>query len=249
LWGFADGRNSVGLSQKLKATRFYTARIPIMGRRFFLALLICCGLTSQTLKRRFGMALFSQYVRRGLPQYIGIITALLATILYFTTGFTELLKSRRDSAENRLHQLRAEEFAAEQQQMMKDLQSRNQQLTKQLSDLARSSDSKQIPRELGLLRQGLSETNATVVTVQNQVNALNNAIESSPEKALTIPLLRKDVEDLKTATQRDLDSIRAEMGRNYDLNKWLIGLILAAVLGTVINSAMQSKSNKRDSVP
>jgi hypothetical protein len=193
------------------------------------------------------MASLSPVGRGRLPQYIGIITALLATILYFTTGFTELLKTRRDSAENRLHQVRSDELAARQEQMMKDLESRNRQLSDQISELTRGPDSKQIPRELVLLRQGLADTNSTVVTLQTQVGTLTNALGNSPEKALTVPLLRKDVEDLRAATQRDLDSIRAEMGRNYDLNKWLIGLILAAVLGTVINSVMQSKSSKRDS--
>jgi hypothetical protein len=54
------------------------------------------------------------------------------------------------------------------------------------------------------------------------------------------------MDDFKALTQRDLDSVRSEMARNYDLNKWLIGLILAAVLGTVVNNTLQARTTKAE---
>lgn len=96
-------------------------------------------------------------------------------------------------------------------------------------------------KEVALLRVEVGSLRSDVATMQTSLDALNSALLTSPDKALSIPLLRKDLDDFRAANQRDVDSIRLEMGRAYDLNKWLMGFLLAAVLGMIINNLIESK--------
>ena len=68
-------------------------------------------------------------------------------------------------------------------------------------------------------------------SLQAQMMQLDDAIGQSPEKALAIPLLKKDVEDFKDTYRHDMDSTQGEINRVYDQNKWFIGLMFTLALG------------------
>jgi hypothetical protein len=107
-------------------------------------------------------------------------------------------------------------------------------------------DKSEVQGQLLGLKQTTDGIKSDLAVTQSQMSALTGAIGNNPEKLLSVPLLRKDVDDLKGSTQREIDSLREEMGRTYELNKWLIGLILAAVIGTVINNLLQAKAEARN---
>jgi hypothetical protein len=106
------------------------------------------------------------------------------------------------------------------------------------------------------------------VGIREQVKALSQKVSDSddlmkalsqdPVKALTIPLLRKDVEFLQGSIDRlsasvasDLANIRTsvtnETNRIYDLGKWFLGLILAASLIPLIEPLFRRR--KKDEKP
>jgi len=79
-------------------------------------------------------------------------------------------------------------------------------------------------------------------SLQAQMNQLDDAIGQSPEKALAIPLLKKDMDDFKDTYRRDMDSTQGEINRVYDQNKWFIGLmftIALAILGLTVTNFLQ----------
>lgn len=102
-------------------------------------------------------------------------------------------------------------------------------------------------RDVALLRAEITALKSEVTTMHSSLDALDAALITTPDKALSLPLLRKDLDDFRSASQRDVDSIRLEMGRAYELNKWLIGFLLLAVIGSIVNNLIQARSLPHDS--
>lgn len=67
--------------------------------------------------------------------------------------------------------------------------------------------------------------------IERKQARLEQVFMDSPEKALELPLLKKDLENAKTAQAENLLSIKASVDQVYDLNKWLLGAMAIAVLG------------------
>ncbi len=72
---------------------------------------------------------------------------------------------------------------------------------------------------------------------------LGNALVQNPEKALSVPLLRQDLERLADEQRRNVTSLSAEIGRAYDVNKWVIGLMSTAVLGLAMTNIFGRKAS------
>jgi hypothetical protein len=94
-----------------------------------------------------------------------------------------------------------------------------------------------------------ARNSAEIAALTMQLQALNSAIMSSPEKSLAIPLLRKDID----ATAKRLEDIqnqgRSEVNRLYDQQKWMlggIGAVLLAIAGgatTIILRTLPTANN------
>jgi len=72
-----------------------------------------------------------------------------------------------------------------------------------------------------------------VAELQSEVSELREAIGQSPEKALAIPMLRKDVENFREGYRRDLEATQSEINRVYDQNKWFLGLVATMALAMI----------------
>lgn len=70
-------------------------------------------------------------------------------------------------------------------------------------------------------------------SLQAHMKMLDDAIGQSPDRALAVPLLRKDLDNLKDSYHRDLDNTQAEINRVYDQNKWFLGLMFTMALGLI----------------
>jgi vacuolar-type H+-ATPase subunit I/STV1 len=112
-----------------------------------------------------------------------------------------------------------------------------------ISDLV--DDKSQAARSIIALQARTDSINTTISSLNQKLDALNSVITSTPEKALALPLIKKDVEDLRAESGRQADEIRGEMNRMYDMNKWLMGLILAALVGTIINNVIQARKAEK----
>jgi hypothetical protein len=93
----------------------------------------------------------------------------------------------------------------------------------------------------------VGEISKSVTAQGASIESLNRAFLSDPERALSIPLLRKDVDLIRAGNQHDIDALRDDIKANLDLNKWLIGLIAAGVVGTILNNMLQGR--RTDSGP
>ncbi|ULQ46355.1 hypothetical protein JN531_014800 [Flagellatimonas centrodinii] len=90
-----------------------------------------------------------------------------------------------------------------------------------------------------------------VATVDERLQRIEAAIVESPERALSIPLLRKDLDESSRRLEEYREASRAEVGRLYDQQKWMlggIGTVLLAVIGGAITTIFRSlpKREKND---
>jgi hypothetical protein len=86
----------------------------------------------------------------------------------------------------------------------------------------------------------LAEIKARLDAFSERINQYDAAIVEDPTKALSMPLLRRDVENLTEA----LNATRNEVDRVYDQNKWFIGLVVTmtiSVVGLAIGSLYETK--------
>lgn len=82
--------------------------------------------------------------------------------------------------------------------------------------------------------------------IENKLNALNILIMDNPEKAISIPILRGEINHLKEQNGNDVKSLREEIARSYDTNKWIVGLVCTMLISIIaLNiSNLLSKSKK-----
>lgn len=88
---------------------------------------------------------------------------------------------------------------------------------------------------------GAPPVSAEVTAINNRLSVveaeqkrLGAIITDNPEKAMSIPLMRRDIEDMKTNQVQAADGLKREVDRLYDLNKWIIGGLAAGVLGLLV---------------
>src|SRR5205814_8581814 len=79
----------------------------------------------------------------------------------------------------------------------------------------------------------LGELKQTTEQISQRLKALEDAILVSPDKALSIPLLRKDLDNQHNMVSSDSAAIHQEIARLYDFNKWFFGLIATMALSTL----------------
>ncbi|WP_223504645.1 hypothetical protein [Pseudomonas sp. BF-R-24] len=79
----------------------------------------------------------------------------------------------------------------------------------------------------------LTSLKATVKSIDERLAILERSISDNPEKALSIPMLRKDQENMSKAIEGNKIAVSAELTRIYDQQKWILGGI-----GTVLFAAV-----------
>jgi N-acetyl-beta-hexosaminidase len=107
-------------------------------------------------------------------------------------------------------------------------------LTQRLDALSQPSSAAQVSAQLGTV-------SATVGDLQHRLSALEGAIVQAPDKALEIPLLRKDLDDLKNQDSSAISALEQNISRQYDLMKWVLGTFVLG-LGALVFSVY--KANK-----
>jgi|SRR5580704_12904630 hypothetical protein len=171
--------------------------------------------------------------------------ALGATLFYFGNSTSDLLFTRSSIRFTDLELMRYSDTAKQQQSKLEAENARTASLIQELAHLTKipPPNSSLLARQITVLKRDIDSTNAQLTVLNSNFQILDKSIESNPEKALTVPLLRKDLDDFKLSSQHDIDSLRAEMLRGYELNKWLIGLLLAAIVGIVLKSIFESRTS------
>lgn len=80
---------------------------------------------------------------------------------------------------------------------------------------------------------------------ETRIGRLEGALRTTPAKALQLPLLQRDVEELRSVLLGEVDSVRNETQRQYGLMKWVLGTVglgFAALIVTVAITGRQARA-------
>ncbi|TKD37244.1 hypothetical protein [Azotobacter chroococcum] len=98
----------------------------------------------------------------------------------------------------------------------------------------------QIPDE-AKLGVRLGELNQLVKSLDERLQKLETAILSNPAKALEIPLLQRDLENLRQSQQANLTAVKEGVDRLYDINKWLLGAMAISIITLALSNFLRSR--------
>lgn len=84
-------------------------------------------------------------------------------------------------------------------------------------------------------------------TLKDQLKSLNNAILDNPSKAIELPLMRKDIDQISKDQTEAIAQLQGNLNQLVDLGKWLIGGIYFSVIGLII-SALFSRIGSKNKV-
>lgn len=87
--------------------------------------------------------------------------------------------------------------------------------------------------------------NEKLSSLESKMVNLENAISIDPIKAVSIPLIRKDLDNLIKTSENEISKTREDISQVYDLGKWAIGLIATIALG-VLGMAINSFENRKN---
>ena len=117
-------------------------------------------------------------------------------------------------------------YSKESQEALIKISERVSAIEKQLSTLSKITPETAAAAQLASVQKSFDD-------FSTRVNKLEQVILQDPAKALEMPLLRNQMESVKTGYQSDLFSIRQEIAQVYDLNKWFVALMFTMALGII----------------
>ena len=80
-----------------------------------------------------------------------------------------------------------------------------------------------------------------VADIQDREDKLEKAILTNPSKALEIPLIQRDLENIKVTQQANILSSKESIDRIYDLAKWLLGGIAVSIFTQAVVNFLKEK--------
>lgn len=188
--------------------------------------------------------------------------ALIASIVSFSGAKLSLGDARagaRIAATVAELQMKADKVA---DALDRKLDNLDRELLRTKSEVARLSASTSAgskpgdPRQISELRQIVEKTDTSVSSLEKDSRILTDRLEKleavileDPLKALEMPLLRRELDGIRQQWVRDVDGLKAENARVYDLMKWLIGLmalVSLSLVGTAVGNVFRREgSNAR----
>ena len=108
-----------------------------------------------------------------------------------------------------------------------DLESQIEQIKAQLEGI------KELPSDLPVSSK-IKEIEAKIDSVNTKLDGLNKAILESPEKALALPLLRRDMDSLQKQYVSAVNNLEEEVSRAYDIFKWVTGTMFLGVISLAV---------------
>lgn len=73
----------------------------------------------------------------------------------------------------------------------------------------------------------INKLDSRIGSIEEDLTGLKNLLFDDPEKVVTIPLIKKDIDFLK----EDLNNLRSEFDRMSGLAKWLISIMITMSVG------------------
>ncbi|MEA3011618.1 MAG: hypothetical protein QOD42_163 [Sphingomonadales bacterium] len=79
--------------------------------------------------------------------------------------------------------------------------------------------------------------------VEGRQARIEQVILNNPGRALELPLLRNDLDNMREVNAQSLTAIKASVDQIYDLNKWLLGAMAIAIIALAISSFLTKKKD------
>lgn len=117
-----------------------------------------------------------------------------------------------------------------------EIQARLNALDEELAALQRQVEQLSTPQQQGAIAAQVTRTEQSLVEIRGRLGALESAILTDPAKALQLPLLGREVADLRTRLDTGTESLRGDIDRVYDLTKTSVIALAVSVLGAVVGS-------------
>ncbi len=173
--------------------------------------------------------------RRRFPsewfQLAGVVIAVVAGLLAAVLSATQTGTTQQSITINRQE---FDDIKAEIASIATDLES----LKTTVQALTQIPDQSQIGAQLARL-------DTSVTGLQTRQSQLEQVILDSPAKALEIPLLRRDIDNLKSSQQETSLAIRQSIDQVYDLNKWLLGAMAVSIVTIAIGNYLKGKETDK----
>lgn len=100
-----------------------------------------------------------------------------------------------------------------------------------------------LPKDMKLALQ-LQQTQKAIKSISSRQEKLEEVILANPTRALQIPLLQRDLENLRAAQQANLVAVKGDVDRIYDLNKWLLGAMAISIVTLALSNFLKGKEPK-----
>jgi chromosome segregation ATPase len=179
---------------------------------------------------------------RSITVITPILAAVIAMVGALAAGWvtSQQAVSRQHIADTNAMEARrqrdiAERTAAEGnrlQDQVADLERTNAALRHALAEHERKGSGGKLYAELNPMdRHQLEQLNSSAEQLQTRLTALEAALMNTPEKALSVPMLKQQVDTLQDRTKSDFDGVHGEIGRLFTLTQWFIGLMFTIALG------------------
>jgi len=87
---------------------------------------------------------------------------------------------------------------------------------------------------------------AKLESLDSNIKAIQAALGSNLERSLSVPLFRKDLDQLKSQINERTTAASKEIDRIYDQNKWFLGLMgtmALGLLGLAVSNFLQARKN------
>lgn len=135
---------------------------------------------------------------------------------------------------------------AQQLEVNKRVLARIDALESKLKDLS-SKLSSASAKELQEL--GVTSLNENMQRISNELQTLSGIIVSSPEKALSIPFMRREIETIQQKQAALEKSTKEQVDRIYDFSKWFIALMITLALGLISSGLIKKEKEKHITNP
>ena len=90
----------------------------------------------------------------------------------------------------------------------------------------------------------IQKLNTAQDALSTREEKLEFAIMRNPAQALEVPLLRRDLDNLKDAQQAAYSTLKDSVDRIYDLNKWLLGAMAISIVTLAVGNLLKPKETK-----
>jgi BMFP domain-containing protein YqiC len=86
-----------------------------------------------------------------------------------------------------------------------------------------------------------AQTRLRLASLRARIDTIEAALVDSPEKAMSIPILRKDLEALASESRSDIRGLSTEIERIYIAGAWFVSVVAIPIALAVLGMGRRSK--------